>query len=136
MIRNIMHDPMFLSRRSQDATEADRQVAQDMLDTIQANKEDCVGLAANMIGVLKRIIVIDNGGFYITMYNPEIVGRTGPYEAEEGCLCHEGERKTKRYQNIRVRYQDSEFKTRTENYEGWPAEIIQHEIDHCNGVLI
>lgn len=136
MVRPIMKDPLFLARRSQPAGQEDLAVAQDLLDTLEAHKEGCVGMAANMIGVSKRIIVFDNEGQYMVMFNPEIVKSAGLYETEEGCLSLEGVRKTKRYQSIKVRYQNEAFQTRFKTFTGWTAQIIQHEIDHCNGILI
>lgn len=137
MIREVIHDPILLARKSEPATVEDLQVAQDLLDTLTANKEACVGMAANMIGVCKRIIVFDNEGTYMTMLNPEIIKRSGPYDAEEGCLSLlGGPRKCKRYQAIKVQWQNEKFQTRIKAFTGWPAQIIQHEIDHCNGTLI
>ena len=136
MVRPIMKDPLFLARRSQPAGQEDLAVAQDLLDTLEAHKEGCVGMAANMIGVSKRIIAFDNEGQYMVMFNPEIVKSAGLYETEEGCLSLEGVRKTKRYQSIKVRYQNEAFQTRFKTFTGWTAQIIQHEIDHCNGILI
>lgn len=127
---------MFLMRKSTPATAEDVHVAQDLLDTLTANREWCVGMAANMIGVAKRIIVFDNEGTYMTMFNPEILKSIGPYEAQEGCLSLEGVRKTVRYRSIKVRYQNERMQTRLKTFSGWTAQIIQHEIDHCNGVLI
>jgi len=137
MIKELMHDPLFLGRESVPATAEDAQVAQDLLDTLTAHKDACVGMAANMIGVTKRIICFDAGGQYMTMLNPEIIKASEPYEAEEGCLSLlGGPRKAKRYKKIRVQYQTLEGKVRTKVFEGFTAQIIQHEIDHCNGVLI
>lgn len=136
MIKPIMKDPVFLMRKSAPATQEDIQTAQDLLDTLTANQERCVGMAANMIGVAKRIIVFDNEGTYMTMFNPEILKSVGPYEAQEGCLSLEGVRKTVRYRSIKVRYQNERMQTRLKTFSGWTAQIIQHEIDHCNGVLI
>ena len=137
MIQPVMRDPMFLAVPSEKATRADKQHAMDLLDTLRANLERCVGMAANMIGVTKRIIVFDNEGTYMTMLNPEIIKAEGPYETEEGCLSLlGGPRKTKRFQKIKVRYQNLEFQTRLKTFTGWPAQIIQHEVDHCNGILI
>ena len=136
MIQKIVHDPIFLARKSQRADAQDLQVARDLLDTLEANRERCVGMAANMIGVCKRIIVFDCEGSYMTMFNPEIVRQSEPYDTEEGCLSLSGVRKTKRYQKIKVQYQTEDFKTRLKTFTGWTAQIIQHEIDHCNGVLI
>ena len=136
MVRPIVKDPIFLGRKSNAATEEDLQVAQDLLDTLTAHKDDCVGMAANMIGIAKRIIVFDNEGKYLGMFNPEIVKKAGCYEAEEGCLSLPGVRKTKRWRSIKVQYQNDQFQTRLKTFTGWTAQIIQHEIDHCNGVLI
>ena len=137
MIKPVVHDPFFLGLKSEPATKEDAQVAQDLLDTLIANRSGCVGMAANMIGVRKRIIVLDNGGTYLTMFNPEIIKKTGPYDTEEGCLSLlGGPRPCKRYQTIQVRWQTKEFKTCTRMFTGWTAQIIQHEVDHCDGVLI
>ena len=136
MIQPIMKDPIFLAQKSVPATKEDLPVAQDLLDTLTAHKDGCVGMAANMIGVSKRIISFDNEGKYMVMFNPEIVKRTEPYEAEEGCLSLPGTRKAKRYRSIKVQYQNEQFQTRFKTFTGWTAQIIQHEIDHCNGVLI
>ena len=136
MIQPIMKDPIFLAQKSAPATKEDLQVAQDLLDTLTAHKDGCVGMAANMIGVSKRIIAFDNGGKYMVMFNPEIVKRSEPYEAEEGCLSLSGTRKAKRYRSIKVQYQNEQFQTRLKTFTGWTAQIIQHEINHCNGVLI
>ena len=136
MIQPIIKDPIFLAQKSAPATKEDLQVAQDLLDTLTAHKDGCVGMAANMIGVSKRIIAFDNEGKYMVMFNPEIVKRSEPYEAEEGCLSLPGTRKTKRYRSIKVRYQNGQLQTRFKTFTGWTAQIIQHEIDHCNGVLI
>ena len=136
MSQPIMKDPIFLAQKSAPATKEDLQVAQDLLDTLTAHKDGCVGMAANMIGVSKRIIAFDNEGKYMVMFNPEIVKRSEPYEAEEGCLSLPGTRKAKRYRSIKVQYQNDQFQTRFKTFTGWTAQIIQHEIDHCNGVLI
>lgn len=137
MVREIVHDPILLGAKSEAATKDDLQVAQDLLDTLIANKETCVGMAANMIGVRKRIIVFDNEGAYMTMFNPEIIKMSGPYDTEEGCLSLlGGPRPCKRYQTVKVRWQNEQFQTRIKTFTGWPGQIIQHEIDHCNGVLI
>lgn len=136
MIKPINKDPIFLAQKSSDATVLDKQVAADLLDTLQANARGCVGMAANMIGVSKRIIVFDNEGTPMVMFNPEIIKFSGPYEAEEGCLSLSGTRKTKRYRSIKVRYQNEAFQIRLKTFTGWTAQIIQHEIDHCNGILI
>ena len=137
MVREVIHDPILLARKSVPATREDLTVAQDLLDTLTANKDACVGMAANMIGVCKRIIVFDNEGVYMTMLNPEIIKQSDPYETEEGCLSLlGGPRKTKRYQKIKVQYQTLNFQTRLKSFSGWTAQVIQHEIDHCNGILI
>ena len=137
MIKPIMHDPIFLGMKAERATKEDLQVAQDLLDTLSAHKESCVGMAANMIGVRKRIIVFDNEGTYMTMFNPEIIKKSGPYDAEEGCLSLlGGPRPCKRYQTIKVQWQNADFQTRVKTFTDWPAQIIQHEIDHCDGILI
>ena len=137
MVKEIIHDPILLGKKSVPATTEDLAVAQDLLDTLVAHREGCVGMAANMIGVHKRIIVFDNEGSYMTMFNPEIVKAAGLYETEEGCLSLlGGPRKCKRYRSIKVRWQTAEFQTRIKTFTDWPAQIIQHEIDHCNGVLI
>lgn len=137
MVREIMHDPMFLSMKSEPASADDMQTAADLLDTLTANKETCVGMAANMIGVLKRIIVFDNGGGYMTMFNPEIIKCEKPYNTSEGCLSLVGEpRLVKRYGSIKVRWQNERSETRIKTFTGRPAQVIQHEIDHCNGILI
>lgn len=137
MVRQLMHDPIFLAQKSQPAEKEDLQTAQDLLDTLIAHKETCVGMAANMIGVTKRIIAfVDNGG-YTLMLNPKIVKQSGEYETEESCLSLlGGSRKTKRWQKIKVEYQTPQMQIRLKTYEGWTAQIIQHEIDHCNGILI
>ncbi|MBQ4119081.1 MAG: peptide deformylase [Clostridia bacterium] len=137
MIKEIIHDPIFLGVKSERATKEDLQVAQDLLDTLIANKDGCVGMAANMIGIRKRIIVFDNEGKYMTMFNPEIIKKSGLYTAEEGCLSLVGgPRHCKRYQSIKVQWQTAEFQIRIKTFVGWTAQIIQHEIDHCNGILI
>ena len=136
MIREICRDQFFLARKGEPATAADLVVAQDLLDTLTAHKDGCVGMAANMIGVNKRIIAFDNEGEYMLMFNPVIVKQSGAYEAEEGCLSLTGTRKTKRYKTIKVQWQNEKFQTRLRTFTGWTAEIIQHEIDHCEGILI
>ncbi len=137
MVRELMHDPIFLAQKGTEATKEDLPLARDLLETLAAHNATCVGMAANMIGAAKRIIAFDNGGKYMLMLNPEIVKASGEYETEESCLSLlSGPRKTKRYQTIKVRYQTEEFQTRLKTFEGWTAQIIQHEIDHCNGVLI
>lgn len=137
MVKELMHDPIFLSLKSEPATVGDLEIAEDLLDTLTAHQDGCVGMAANMIGELKRIICFDNQGVYMTMFNPEIIRSSDLYETEEGCLSLLGEpRKTKRYKKIRVQYQTADFKVHSKTFEGWTAQIIQHEIDHCNGILI
>ena len=138
MIQPIMKDEFFLSQKSVPAVncEEDIQVARDLLETLEAHKEGCVGMAANMIGVSKRIIAFDNEGSYMVMFNPEIVKCSDRYEAEEGCLSLTGTRKTKRWKSIKVQYQNEQFQTRFKTFTGWTAQIIQHEIDHCNGIII
>lgn len=137
MIKDIIHDPIFLAGKSELATREDLQIAQDLLDTLAARKNDCVGMAANMIGVRKRIIAFDNEGTYMTMFNPEIIKKSEAYDTEEGCLSLlGGPRKCKRYKSIKVKWQTSDFQTRIKTFTGWPAQIIQHEIDHCDGILI
>ena len=137
MIKELVHDTIFLAQKSHDATSEDLGVAADLLDTLKAHKDTCVGMAANMIGVKKRIICFAAGDLYMTMFNPEIIKFSDRYETEESCLSLlGGPRKTIRYKKIRVQYQTEDFKTRTKVFEGWIAQIIQHEIDHCNGILI
>ena len=136
MIRPIIHAPLFLAQKSQPATEADRQVITDLLDTLRANLDRCVGMAANMIGEQKRVIVVCNGPLQMVMVNPAILARSGEYEAEEGCLSLAGTRKVNRYKKITVSWQDQRFRTQTGTFEGYTAQIIQHEVDHCEGVLI
>ena len=136
MIQEIMKDTSFLSIPSTDAALEDIPVADDLLETLIAHKEGCVGMAANMIGVSKRIIAFECDGGYMVMFNPEIVKSSGPYEAEEGCLSLAGTRKTKRYKSIKVQYQNEKLQTRFKTFTGWTAQIIQHEIDHCNGIII
>ena len=137
MIKELIHDPILLARKSEVATKEDLQAAQDLLDTLTAHKDGCVGMAANMIGVQKHIIAFDNNGTYMVMFNPEIIKKSGPYDAEESCLSLlGGPRKCKRYQTIKVQWQTAEFQTRIKTFTGFPAQIIQHEVDHCNGILI
>ena len=137
MVKELMHDPIFLARKSQPATQADLETAQDLLDTLTCHKDGCVGMAANMIGVTKNIIVFDNEGSYMTMLNPVILKAAEAYETQEGCLSLlGGPRKTKRFRKIKVQYQNLDFQTRIKTFTGWTAQIIQHEIDHLNGVLI
>lgn len=136
MIKEINRDIFLLSQKSTPATENDRQTGEDLLETLIANSEHCVGMAANMIGVLKSIIAINDNGDYILMYNPEIIKSDGAYETEEGCLSLDGVRKTKRYKKIKVRYLDRNFKIKIKTYKGFTAQIIQHETDHLSGIII
>ena len=136
MVKQIVRDVFFLGQPSEPATKADIQVGKDLQDTLQANRERCVGMAANMIGVNKRIIAFDNQGGYMVMFNPEIVKRAGPYEAEEGCLSLSGTRRARRWESIKVRWQNEKFQERIKTFTGWTAQIIQHEIDHCEGIII
>ena len=136
MIREICKEEAFLARKAEPAVPADLALAQDLRDTLAAHREGCVGMAANMIGVNKRIIIFDDQGEYQVMFNPVIVLRSGPYEAEEGCLSLSGTRKTRRFETIKVQWQNESFQTQLKTFTGWTAEIIQHEIDHCDGILI
>ena len=136
MVREIITDETFLAQKAESATQDDLGVAQDLLDTLAAHKDGCVGMAANMIGVNKRVIVFDNEGSYMVMFNPEIIKKSGPYEADEGCLSFTGIRKAKRWRSIKVQCQNEKFQTRFKSFTGWTAQIIQHEIDHCEGILI
>ena len=136
MVREIMKDEVFLAEASEKATAEDTEIARDLLETLEAHKAGCVGMAANLIGVRKRIIAFDNEGSYMVMFNPEIVKKSGAYEAEEGCLSLTGTRKTRRWQSIKVQYQNEKMQIRLKTFTGWTAQIIQHEIDHCNGIII
>ena len=136
MVREICKDEAFLAQKAEPATADDLVVAQDLLETLTTHKDGCVGMAANMIGINKRIIAFDNEGAYMVMFNPVIVKQSGIYEAEEGCLSLTGTRKTKRFQTIKVQWQNEKFQTRLKTFSGWTAEIIQHEIDHCEGIII
>ena len=136
MIRDIVHDPLFLAQKSEMATKDDVYVAWDLIDTLLANRDRCVGMAANMIGIRKNVIVFDNNGIPMVMLNPVIISKEDEYEAEEGCLSLSGTRKTKRYRKITVAYQNIMFEKKKDRYDGFVAEIIQHEIDHTNGILI
>jgi peptide deformylase len=136
MVREIMRDIIFLAQRAVPATPEDLATADDLLETLQAHQDGCVGMAANMIGVNKRIIALDCDGKYMVMFNPEILKRSGLYETEEGCLSLDGTRRAKRWKSVKVRYQNREFQTRIKTFTGFSAEIIQHELDHCNGILI
>jgi len=137
MVRELMHDPIFLAQKARQAGPEDLEVARDLVDTLQFHRDGCVGMAANMIGVCVRIIAFDNCGKIDVMFNPRIVKKSGEYETEEGCLSLlGGPRKTKRFQKIKVEYHNEVFQTRLKTFEGWTAQIIQHEIDHCDGILI
>ena len=137
MIKQLTHDPIFLSLKSEVAIKEDIQVAEDLLDTLAAHKDNCVGVAANMIGMRKRIIAFDNEGTYMVMFNPEIIKKSEPYETEEGCLSLlGGPRKCKRYKTIKVKWQTAEMQTCIKTFTSFPAQIIQHEVDHCDGILI
>ena len=137
MVRELIHDPILLAQKSEPATRSDLDAVQDLLDTLEAHRESCVGMAANMIGVYKNIIAFDNEGSYMVMLNPVIVKASESYEAMEGCVSLLGEpRKAIRYRKIKVQYQTRDFQTRIKTFTDWTAEIIQHEIDHCNGILI
>ena len=136
MIREICNDVIFLARKAEPATPEDLPVAADLLETLEHHKDGCVGMAANMIGVNKRIIAFDNEGEYMVMFNPQILRRSGPYDTEEGCLSLTGVRPVKRWKTIKVQWQNEKFQQRIKNFTGWTAEIIQHEIDHCEGIII
>ena len=136
MVREICRDETFLAQKAEPAAADDLGTARDLLDTLAAHRDGCVGMAANMIGVNRRIIVFDNGGEYMLMFNPVIIRQSGAYEAEEGCLSLSGTRRVKRFRTIKVQWQNEKFQTRLKTFTGWTAEIIQHEIDHCEGVLI
>ena len=136
MIREIVHDPIFLAQPSAPATEADLPIAMDLIDTLKANLDRCVGMAANMIGKKKRIIVMAKGPIVVAMINPVILSASGEYETEEGCLSLEGVRTTKRYRSIRLKWQDMQMKEHIGTLDGFQAQIVQHEIDHCDGKLI
>ena len=136
MIRDICKDETFLSQKAEPATPDDLPIAADLLETLEYHKNGCVGMAANMIGVNKRIIAFDNEGTYMVMFNPELVKKSGPYDAEEGCLSLTGTRPAKRWQSIKVRWQNEQFQVRLKTFTGWTAQIIQHELDHCEGILI
>lgn len=138
MVKELMHDPVFLAGKSEVATKEDLSVAQDLLDTLMAHKESCVGMAANMIGVRKRIIAfVCDDGSYMTMFNPVILKKDKPFDTEEGCLSLlGGPRRCKRYQSIKVQYQTADMKIRVKTFSGFTAQIIQHEVDHCEGILI
>lgn len=136
MVRAVVRDTFFLSQKSEPAGRDDDEEVKDLLDTLQANRERCVGMAANMIGVKKRIIVVSTGGVDMAMLNPVIIKKSMPYETEEGCLSLEGSRKTTRFETIEVEYRDRSYKRCRQRFKGWTAQIIQHEIDHCDGIVI
>ncbi len=137
MIKEIMHDEDFLAQKAEPATKDDLYIADDLRDTLKAHKDGCVGMAANMIGINKRIIIFENNDEYVVMFNPEIIKKQDSFEAEESCLSLQGyPKKTKRYKSIKVRWQNEKFEWRIKTFTGWTAQIIQHEIDHCDGVLI
>lgn len=136
MVREIMKDTAFLSQKAEIAVAEDVSVARDLLETLEAHRDGCASMAANMIGINKRIIAFDNEGKYMVMFNPEIIKKSGPYQAQEGCLSLPGTRTAKRWKSIKVQYQTETFQTRFKTFTGWTAQIIQHEIDHCEGVLI
>lgn len=136
MIREICKDEVFLAQKAELATIEDLPVADDLLDTLRHHREGCVGMAANMIGVNKRIIAFDDEGTYMVMFNPEIVKKSGPYDTQEGCLSLVGLRPVRRFQSIKVRWQNEKFQERLRTFTGWTAQIIQHEIDHCEGIII
>ena len=136
MIREICKDVLLLSRKAEDAGPEDLSLAADLMDTLKAHQDGCVGMAANMVGANKRIIAFDNDGEYMLMLNPRILKRSGPYEAEEGCLSLTGVRKTRRWNSIKVEYQNEKFQTRIKTFTGFVAQIIQHEVDHCDGIII
>lgn len=136
MVREIMKDEIFLAQKSEAATLQDLSAAEDLLETLVAHKDGCVGMAANMIGISKRIIAFDNDGEYMVMFNPFIIKKSDPYQAEEGCLSLSGTRTAKRYRCVKIEYQTAAFETRRKTFTGWTAQIIQHEIDHCEGIII
>ena len=136
MVKKIVKGKQIFARKAQPATEADRHVVTDLIDTLRANREICVGMAANMIGVAKRIIAVNVGFMNIAMINPYIVRKANPFKTEEGCLSLLGVRKTTRYENIEVEYLDINFRKQKQKFTGWTAQIIQHEVDHCDGIII
>ena len=136
MVREVVHDVLFLGQKSESATQEDKQIAIDLLDTLKAHEEGCVGMAANMIGVKKRIIAVNMGFMNVAMFNPRIVKKSGSYQTEEGCLSLIGVRPCTRSQEIELEYQDMNWNKQRQTYTGWIAQIIQHEIDHCNGIVI
>ena len=136
MIRDICKDEAFLARKAEPAGPEDLPVAADLLETLEHHRDGCVGMAANMIGVNRRIIAFDNEGTYTVMFNPEIVKKSGPYDADEGCLSLSGTRPARRWRSVKVRWQNEQFQVRLKTFTGWTAQIIQHEIDHCEGIII
>ncbi len=136
MIRSIVRDMFFLGQKSDPAAQGDISIGRDLRDTLQANRDRCVGMAANMIGVKKRVIIVNMGLGDVVMYNPVLLQKDSPYEAEEGCLSLDGTRKTTRYQNIEIEYRDDTWKKHRQRYSGWFAQIIQHELDHLEGIII
>ncbi len=136
MVREICKDESFLSQKAERATIDDIQIAADLLETLEHHKDGCMGMAANMIGFNKRIIAFDNDGSYMVMFNPEIIKKSEPYQTEEGCLSLAGTRRTRRWKSIKVRWQNEKFQERLKTFTGWTAQIIQHEIDHCEGIII
>ena len=136
MIRDICKDEAFLAQKAEPATPEDLLVAADLLETLEYHKAGCVGMAANMIGINKRIIAFDNEGTYMVMFNPEIVKKSGPYDGEEGCLSLTGTRPVRQWRSNKVRWQNEQFQQRLKTFTGWTAQIIQHEIDHCEGIII
>ncbi|MCI8492744.1 peptide deformylase [Anaerotruncus colihominis] len=136
MIREICKDEVFLAQKAEPATPDDLPIAADLLETLERHRDGCVGMAANMIGESKRIIVFDNEGEYMVMFNPQIIKKSDPYDAEEGCLSLAGTRPARRWKSIKVRWQNEKFQERLKTFTGWTAQIIQHEIDHCEGIII
>ena len=136
MVREICRDVFFLSKKAEAATKADAAVGQDLLDTLRANQDRCVGMAANMIGINKAVIVVNMGFVNVVMFNPVLKKKDTPYETEEGCLSLDGVRKTTRYENIEVEYYDMGWKKQSQKFSGWIAQICQHELDHLNGIII
>ena len=136
MIRDICKDEAFLAQKAEPATPEDISVALDLLETLEHHQDGCVGMAANMIGMNKRIIAFEDEGGYMVMFNPEIIKKSGPSDTEEACLSLTGTRPTKRWQTIKVRWQNEKFQERLKTFAGWTAQIIQHEIDHCEGIII
>ena len=136
MVKPIVRDMIFLGQKSETATKADAQVAIDLQDTLVAHRAGCVGMAANMIGYKKRTIIVSMGIVNLVMNNPVIISKSGEYEAEEGCLSLEGTSKTTRYKDIEVEYEDTSFKKQKQKFTGFPAQIVQHEMDHLEGIII